>query len=309
MTGNSDQVAIFGCAQVKAAEVYSLLQGGAPERVLLVGDGCDRLRGEIMELQSAVPLARPVRIDTGSCEEAARAGIVVIAAAAAADQPMPETPLDMLAKNASVIREICEKLKLSGFDGIILVTTNPADILAQVALEASGLPPSRVIGSGIGWAEAGFQAAGGGESGLPETATWCAALNGSPPLVDFCQPNCPDFGLMLEALDRRTAPKEKTEKGCAYCPAGTCVNRICEAVLLDGRTVLPVFALADGQHGVSGVYLNLPCVIGRGGIEQIIELPLSSEEKTCLPGSAELLKKTFGRIKDKGGNSAAARIF
>ena len=224
-----------------------------------------------------------------------------------------ETRLDLLGRNAVVIREIVQKLMRVNFDGIVLMTTNPVDVLAQIAQEESGLPPARVIGSGtvldtarlrfllgeeLGVEARSVHAYIVGEHGNSEVATWSAARVGGAPLVDFCQPNCPDFPKMLERV-RQAAPEIVRRKGFTSFAIASCVNRISQAILRDERTILPVSTMTGGQYGIDGVYLSLPCVVGRDGVEKIVELPLDDKERKGLQASADLLKRTLSELTNK----------
>lgn len=304
-----NRVVIIGCGHVGSTSAYSLLLNGTVEEIVLVDKDGDKLLGEVMDLQHAVPLARPVRIWAGDYRDAATAGIVVIAAGVGT---VPgELRLDLLGRNAAVIREIVQNLMNVGFDGIILMTTNPVDILAQIAQAESGLPFEKVIGSGTVLDTARLRVSLGeklgvearsvhayivGEHGNSEVATWCAARVGGQPLVDFCDPNCPDFPQMLESV-RQAAPEIVKRKGYTSFAVASCVNRICEAILRDERTILPVSVMTAGQYGIEDVYLSLPCVIGRSGVEKIVELPLDNEERKGLIASADLLKRTLENLK------------
>ena len=306
-----NRVVIIGCGHVGSTSAYSLLINGTVEELVLVDQDGDKLLGEVMDLRHAVPLARPVRIWAGNYEDAKIADVAVIAAGAGT---IPgESRLNLLGRNAAVIREIVQNLINAGFDGIILMTTNPVDILAQIAQEESGLPFRKVIGSGtvldtarlrvllgeeLGVEARSVHAYIVGEHGNSEVATWCAARVGGSPLVDFCNPNCPDFPQMLESV-RKAAPEIVKRKGYTSFAVASCVNRICEAILRDERTILPVSTMTDGQYGIEGVYLSLPCVVGQNGVEKIVELPLDDEERKGLIASADLLKLTFAELKNK----------
>ena len=318
MTAKKNRVAIIGCGHVGATSAYSLLMGGLVEELILIDKDNSKLLGEVMDLRHAVPLAHQTTVRKGSYKEAARADIVVIAAGAPITEG--ESRLDLLDRNAAIVREIIGKLKRYKFDGIILMITNPVDILAQIAQEESGLPASRVIGSGTVLDTARLRAMLSerlkiegrsihayviGEHGDSEVATWCAARIGGAPLIDFCTPDCPDFGKMLVAV-RRSAPDIVRRKGYTSFAVGSCVNRICEAILRDERTILPVSAKTAGQYGISDVYLSLPCVVGRGGIERIVELPLSEKEKQGLLSSAAILRETYESLKIKEKRLIAA---
>jgi L-lactate dehydrogenase len=196
-----------------------------------------------------------------------------------------------------------------GFDGIMLMATNPVDILAQVAQVESGLAVERVIGSGTVLDTARLRSMLGealgiearsihayiiGEHGNSEIAAWSAAHIAGVPLREYCAQHipCPDFDLLLERV-RRAAPDIIERKGYTSYAIASCIVRICEAVLGDEHTVLPVSTMTRGQYGVEGIYLSLPCVVGRLGVERIIELPLDEREREGLRASAALLQRTL----------------
>jgi L-lactate dehydrogenase len=300
-----DRIAIIGCGHVGATSAYALLQNGTARDIVLVDENREQADGEAMDLQHAVPLGRPVRIRPGDYKDAAGAAIAVIAAGVGGRPG--ESRLDLLARNVVVVRDCISRLLKEGFGGIILMTTNPVDVLAQVAQHESGLAVSRVIGSGTVLDTARLRAMLGdalgvearsvhayiiGEHGDSEIAAWSSARIAGLPLEQYCAPACPDFNELLRRV-RRAAPDIIARKGYTSFAIASCVERICEAILRDERTVLPVSTMTSGQYGIEGVYLSLPCVVGRKGVERIIELPLSDSERGGLRASAELLRRTF----------------
>jgi len=311
-----NRVAIIGCGHVGATSAYALLMNGTVEEIVILDRDGERLRGEVMDLQHAASLARPAKIRAGDYEDVRTADIVIIAAGVGS-QP-GETRLDLLGRNAVVIREIVRELTRIDFDGIILMTTNPVDVLAQIAQAESGLPPARVIGSGTVLDTARLRFLLGaeldveahsihayilGEHGDSEVATWSAARVGGSPLADFCQPRCPDFPKILESV-RQAAPEIVRRKGYTSFAVASCVNRICTAILRDERTILPVSTMTGGQYGIDGIYLSLPCVVGRNGVGKIVELPLDDAELKGLLASADLLRRTLIELKNKAAQTA-----
>lgn len=310
LSSGSGRVAIIGCGHVGSTSAYALLLGGAAREIVLVDANPDFAAGEAMDLQHAVPLGRPVRLWAGDYRDAGRARVVVIAAGVGGRPD--ESRLDLLGRNVVVVRDCVRRLMTEGFDGIILMTTNPVDVLARVAHDESGLSATRVIGSGTVLDTARLRAMLGaalgiegrsihayiiGEHGDSEIAAWSAARVAGVPLLDYCaEEACPDFEGILNRV-RRAAPEIIARKGYTSFAIASCVGRICEAILRDERTVLPVSTKMAGQYGIEDVYLSLPCVVGRGGVERVIELPLSDAERDGLRASAELLRKTFESIK------------
>ncbi|HYP52441.1 MAG TPA: L-lactate dehydrogenase [Pyrinomonadaceae bacterium] len=308
-----ERVAVVGCGHVGATSAYALIQSGLAREILLLDADPQRAEGEAMDLQHAVSLSRPVEVWAGDYKDAARSDIAVIAAGVGGRPG--ESRLDLLGRNVVVIRQIVRKLMDAGFGGVVLMTTNPVDILAQVAQEESRLPVERVISSGTVLDTARLRAMLGealgvdsrsihayviGEHGDSEIAAWSSARVAGVPLADFCagQSDCPDFADFLARV-RRAAPDIIARKGYTAFAIASCVARICEAILRDERTVLPVSTMMRGQYGVEGVYLSLPCVVGRRGVERVIELPLDEQERAGLRASADVLRRALGSVKEK----------
>ncbi|MDQ3817414.1 MAG: L-lactate dehydrogenase [Acidobacteriota bacterium] len=302
------RVAIIGCGHVGSTSAYALLLSGAAREIVMVDASPERAEGEAMDLQHAVPLGRPVRVWAGSYADAARASLAVITAGVGG-RPN-ESRLDLLGRNVVVVRDCVRRLMEEGFSGIILMTTNPVDVLAQVAQEGSGLPVGQVIGSGTVLDSSRLRAMLGaalgiearsihayviGEHGDSEIAAWSAARVAGVPLMDYCSTDYPDFDAILRRV-RRAAPEIIERKGYTSYAIASCVERISEAILRDEHTVLPVSTRTSGQYGIEDVYLSLPCVVGRAGVERIIELPLSDSEREGLRASAEVLRRTYEKI-------------
>jgi L-lactate dehydrogenase len=249
-------------------------------------------------------LLRAARIWTGDYEDAQAADIAVVFGGVEAVES--DTPADALEKNIVYTRSVAGKLKAAGFEGVILVTTTPVDILAQIALEESGFPAEKVIGSGLDLRHFSEALIGKKEKlskdcvscGQAGAGTWCASLVSDVPLVDFCTPTCSDFGAMLERINR-DGQDFSEHREYALFEMGSCVTKICESILCDEHTLLPVSTMSGGQYGISGVYLNLPCVIGRAGVESVIDYPLSKAEREKILASAELVAQTLAQIENK----------
>jgi L-lactate dehydrogenase len=309
-TAGLRRVAVVGCGHVGATAAYALVLGGVAHEVVLVDKNPECAEGEAMDLQHAVPLGRPVRVWAGDYREAAQADIAVISAGVGGRPG--ETRLDLLGRNVVVIREVMRDLLAAGFGGIVLMTTNPVDVLAQVAQEESGLPAGRVISSGtvldtarlrsmlgeqLGIEARSIHAHIVGEHGDSEVAAWSSARIAGVPLREYCErAGVPvDFDDVLRRV-RTAAPEIIRHKGYTSTAIASCVARICEAILRDEHTVLPVSTMTTGQYGVEGVYLSLPCVVGRAGVERVIEIPLDETETRGLRASADVLRRTIKEV-------------
>jgi L-lactate dehydrogenase len=198
-----------------------------------------------------------------------------------------------------------------GFDGILLMTTNPVDILAQAAQERSQLPVSKVISSGTVLDTARLRSMIGeklgidarsvhayivGEHGDSEIAAWSSATVGGVPLREMAEVSGIDLDAILNDV-RRAAPRIVETKGYTSVAIASCVAKICEAILRNENTILPVSTLVTGQYGIEGVYMSLPCVVGRNGVERVIAVPLDDHELEGLKISAEILRKTLGKLR------------
>ena len=305
-----DSIAIIGCGHVGSTSAYALmLRGVARDLVLLDADHAVA-EAEAMDLQHAVPMGRPVRIRAGDYGDAAKAGIVIIAAGVGGKPG--ESRLELLERNIDVVRECMTALSAEGFMGIVLMATNPVDALAQVAYEQSGFPASRVIGSGTVLDSARLRAMLGedlgvearsihayviGEHGDSEIIAWSSASVAGVPLLQYARDGqLADPGAVLQRV-RQAAPDIIRSKGFTSFAIASCVTRICEAIIRDEHTVLPVSTLLTGQYGISGVYLSLPCVVGRVGVERVIDIPLDVAEHAGLHQSAGVLQRALQSIR------------
>ena len=303
---HENRVCIIGCGRVGMASAYALIQSSFIRELVLVGQNPEKTEGEVMDLEHAVavPMKSPIRIVNGDYVEAARSSIVVITAGEATSGP-DVSRLDLLSNNIEIIQGIVGKLKAEGFAGVLVVASNPVDILAQVAQEASGLPPGQVIGTGtlvdtarlrgllseeLGVEPRAVDAYIIGEHGDSEIAVWSGARVAGVTLGRYPGARAlPDYADLLDQV-RRAAPEVVKRKGHTAYAIGLCVQRICEAVLRNEHAVLAVSALLQGEYGIKGVYLGTPCVVGKNGIERVIELELDAGERDGLHASADLLR-------------------
>src|ERR687890_1584258 len=225
---NRGRVCVVGCGHVGTTSAYALMLGGLAREIVLLDADARRAEGEAMDLEQAAALARPVEVRAGDWDDAARAAVVVVAAGVGGRPG--ESRLDLLGRNVVVIRDVMERLARENFGGIVLMTTNPVDILAQFAQEFSGLSVGRVIGSGtvldsarlrtmlgqeLGVEPRSIHAYIVGEHGDSEIAAWSSARVAGVPLREFCEGagvQCPDFDELLRRV-RRAAPDIIERKG------------------------------------------------------------------------------------------------
>jgi L-lactate dehydrogenase len=307
------RVAVVGAGAVGSTFAFSLLLSGVAAEIVLIDANARKAEGEAMDLTHAVPFARTARVWAGSIEDCAGAAITVISAGAA--QKPGESRLDLVRKNAAIFGEIVPAVASANPDGIILVATNPVDVLAYLTYRISGLPSARVIGSGTILDTARFRALLAdhygvdprsvhawiaGEHGDTEVPIWSLANIAGMPLADFASANGVGHdpaGLqeIFEAT-RDAAYQIIQRKGATYYAVAAGLMRIVEAILRDQSTVLSVSSLISDYYGIDDVYLSVPTVIGRGGVERPLRLALSAEEASGLRRSADLLRETIASL-------------
>lgn len=303
---HENRVCVIGCGRVGMASAYALVQSDFIRELVLVGRSPEKTEGEAMDLQHAVavPMNPPIKVTSGGYAEAAKSSVVVVTAGEATGGP-GVSRLDLLGKNAAIVRDIAGRLKAEGFAGVLVMATNPVDLLAQVAQEESGLPAGQVIGTGtlidtarlrgslgerLGVEPRAVDAYVVGEHGESEIAVWSGARVAGLPLDHYPGARgLPSRGDMLDEV-RRAAPEVVKRKGHTSYAIGMCVQRICEAVLRNERAVLAVSALLTGEYGIEGVYLGTPCVVGKNGVERVVELDLDAGEREGMRASADTLK-------------------
>lgn len=312
------RIAVVGVGNVGSTFAYSLVLAGMAAEIVLIDANHARAEGEAMDLTHAVPFSKPTRIWAGDYSDTTGAAITVIAAGTA--QRPGETRLDLVRRNAAIFGQIVPEVAAANPEGIIVVATNPVDVLAYEAWKLSGLPPSRVIGSGTILDTARFRsllsehfgvdprsvhAFIAGEHGDSEVPIWSSANIAGMSLRDYCEA----IGLAYEqaAMDdifartRDAAYAIIERKGATYYAVAAGLMRLTEAILRDQRTILSVSSLITDYHGISDVYLSLPAVIGRDGIERVLRLTLTDEEAAGLRHSAEVLAETIRSLRSGSG--------
>ena len=314
LSAHPTRIAIVGAGNVGSTFAYALLLSGLAAEIVLIDANRTRAEGEAMDLSHAVPFAHPTRLWAGDYADCAGATITVIAAGA--NQQPGETRLDLVQKNAAIFGEIVPAVAQQNPDGILLIATNPVDALTYLSVKLSGLPASRVIGSGTILDTARFRhllsrhfqvdarsvhAFIVGEHGDSEVPVWSTANIAGMPLEAFCAAN----GMALDEAARRQVFEQTRDaayhiierKGATYYAVAAGLMRIVEAILRDQHTVLSVSSLIpDGTFGEGDVCLSLPTVVGRGGVHRVLRLDLSPAEAGALQRSADVLRGTIQQI-------------
>jgi L-lactate dehydrogenase len=302
------KIAIIGAGNVGSTCAYAILLRGIASEIVLVNLDRERAEGEAMDLNHGMLYARPARVWAGDYADCEGADIVILAAGAA--QRPGESRLDLLRRNVAIFYEIVPNVVKYAGDAILLVVTNPVDVLTHITLQSSGLPLSRVIGSGTILDTARFRYLLGehfgveprsihafiiGEHGDSQVPVWSLANIAGMKLDEYCvMSGCPldsDRKAQIAHETREAAYEIIRLKGATYYAIAAGVVRIIDAVLRDENSILTVSSLVQGVYDLQDVCLSLPGVVNRSGFVHTIELPLAPEERRGLIRSAEMIRE------------------
>lgn len=312
---NLQKCAIIGCGNVGATCAYTLMHSGILSEIVLLDANAKKAEGEAMDLNHALPFLSPMRICAGTYEDLADCGIIIIAAGAG--QTKGETRIDLLKKNRAILRTILDSIKPVNTEAILLLVSNPVDILTYIALDLSGFDPHRVIGSGTVLDTARLKFLVGrmlqvdsrnvhtfiiGEHGDSELPVWSSANVSGIDLYGFCKiSGVPDYQNQLDRMFmevRTSAYKIIENKGATYYAIAEAVLRIVDSIVRDQDSILPVSTLVEGHYGLSDICLGVPSVIGADGVKNVLDIPLSQAEYADLHTSAKALKKARGGLSE-----------
>ena len=307
MENKISRVVLIGCGAVGCSYAYAMVNQGIAEELTLVDVNVKKAEGEAMDLNHGVPFApRKTVVKAGTYADCAKADLIVITAGL--PQAPGETRLDLLDKNTKIFKTIISDIMKTGFDGLILVASNPVDVLTYVAWKESGLQSDKVFGSGTTLDTARFKfllgeyfevdprnvhAAIIGEHGDTELPVWSQASIG---VED-----------MDKVLERRNNKQDKVElekifenvknaayhiierKGATYYAIGMTLTRITKAILNNENSILPVSVL----HEEKDLYIGMPAVVNRTGIKEIINIDLNDDEKQKFDHSVKVLRESI----------------
>jgi L-lactate dehydrogenase len=302
------RVAIIGLGNVGATFAYALLLSGLAAEIVLIDANRAKAEGEAMDLNHALPFTHPTRVWVGNYSDCAGAAVVVLAAGA--PQAPGETRLDLIKKNATIWRSIVPQVAQHNPDGILLIATNPVDVLTYAAWKLSGYSSQRVIGSGtildtarfryllsqqLGVDARSVHAYIVGEHGDSEVPVWSLANIAGMRLPEFYKAQGIAYDpALMEDIFRQTrdaAYRIIERKGATYYAVAAGLMQITQAILRNQKTVLSVSSLIDNYYGLNDICFSLPTVVDRGGVEQLLRLQLDRTEVEKLRASAQVLKE------------------
>ncbi|MBV9608223.1 MAG: L-lactate dehydrogenase [Acidobacteria bacterium] len=307
------RIAVVGTGNVGSSFAYALLLSGLAAEIVLVDASKAKAEGEAMDLNHAVPFAPNVNIWSGDYADCA--GAIVTVVSAGVNQKPGETRLDLLRRNAAVFSDIVPNIVKYNRDGVLLIATNPVDILTYTALKLSGLASCQVIGSGTILDTARFRhllsryfnvdprsvhAYIIGEHGDSEVPVWSLANIAGMRLPEFsAAQSVPCDNAAMDDIFKQVSEAAYqiiSRKGATYYAVAAGLMRIVEAIVRDQRTVLSVSSLMTDYYGISDICLSLPTVVNRRGIESVLRLKLDDREVAGLQRSAEVLRQTAKQL-------------
>lgn len=307
------KIVLIGTGMVGMSYAYALLNQNLCDELVLIDINKKRAEGEAMDLNHGVAFSGGnMEIYAGEYTDCCNADLVVLTAGL--PQKEGQNRLDLLKENRKIFETILQSVLENGFHGIFLVATNPVDIMTRIVYEISDFPPEKVIGTGTALDTARLRYLLGekfmidprnmhayvmGEHGDSEFVPWSQAMMTTKPIFDLCgeTEGCHFQELLeLEEEVRMAAYKIIEAKKATYYGIGMAMARITKAIFGNEYSVLTVSAHLQGEYGENGIYIGIPCVVNRMGIQRIVELPLGSEEKQRLHSSCETLENTYWEI-------------
>lgn len=304
---NTRKAAIVGCGFVGSASAFALMESSLFSEIVLIDADRNKAEGEALDISHGLPFAKPMQIYAGDYSDISDAAVIIVTAGAG--QKPGETRLDLVKKNVGIFKSIIPQIAQYNKDGILLIVANPVDILTYAAAKLSGFPKERVFGSGtvldtarlkyllgehLGVDNRSVHAFIIGEHGDSEIAAWSSANVSGIPLNSFCE--------MRGHFDHQSAMDKIAEdvknsayhiiekKKATYYGIAMSVKRICEAIVRDEKSILPVSSIQNGAYGINDIALSMPAIVGKNGVETLVPINLNEQEQADLKKSADTLK-------------------
>lgn len=301
------KISIIGAGYVGSTTAYALMMGGYASEIVIVDINKEKAEGEAMDLSHGVSFTKPVEIKAGDYSDTKDSDIVIITAGIG---PKPgETRLDIIQKNLKVFRTIVPEIVKYSPNSILLVVSNPVDILTYITYKLSGFPKERIIGSGTVLDTSRFRYILGthleidprnihayiiGEHGDSEIAAWSLTNIAGMSVDEYCKLVCKNYDgnykIDIPNQVKNAGYEVLNRKGYTNYAVALAVKRIVEAIAGNENAILTVSTLFQGEYGIDGVYMGIPTIINNEGAKKILEIPLEKTEADKLKQSSELLK-------------------
>lgn len=311
---NPRKAAVIGCGFVGSATAFTLMQSRLFSEMVLLDANEEKADGEAKDIAHGVPFAGQMKIYAGNYDDVADAAIIIVTAGA--NQKPDETRLDLVHKNVAIYKSIIPEIASRDYQGILLIVSNPVDILTYTAIKLSGLPENHVIGSGTVLDTARLKYALGehlsvdsrsvhsfiiGEHGDSEIAAWSSTNVSGIPLNDFCEMRGHfNHEASMEEIANRvknSAYEIIAKKHATYYGIAMSVKRICECIMRDEKSILPISTIMHGEYGIENIALSMPAIVGANGVETHVPISLNEEEAQKLKESADALKKVIDGLE------------
>jgi len=311
---NQRKVVVVGAGDVGSTFAYALAQSGLADEIVLIDKNKELARGQVLDLAHGLPFCPAVSIREGNASDYVDAKLVVITAGTA--QSPGETRLALLHRNATIMRSIVGDVIKHNPDCVMLIVSNPVDVMTHVAIETAGSERGRVFGSGtvLDSARLRYFLSGHfgvdvhnvhaymlGEHGDSEFAAWSMTHVAGMPIDEYCPicGRCSDWTEELDKIEQKVRDSAYhiiDYKGVTCFAVGLALVRIAGAVLRGEKSVLAVSTKLDGEFGLHDVCLSVPCVVSSGGVERVVESRLPDHEIASLQASAAVLKAAIAQL-------------
>ena len=322
------KIAVIGAGYVGSTTAYTLMLSGIASELVLIDINKDKADGDVLDMNHGISFVSPVKIISGDYEQVSGADIIIITAGV--NQKPGESRIDLLKRNTGVFKDILDKLRpYCGEQTILLIVTNPVDILTYATVKLSGLPAKNIIGSGTVLDTSRLKYLIGqhanvdvrdvhtyiiGEHGDTEVAAWSMTSIAGINIDNYCEScgrcnnninvssdNNINNGKKIckeecEAVTRNAAYDIIAKKGATYYAIALSVLRIAECIAGNENSILTVSSYLNGEYGISDICLSVPTIINAGGIEQVLRAPFSDSEIKYLRRSADTLKNLAREI-------------
>lgn len=308
-----DKIIIIGSGNVGSATAFTFTLKGLGDEIGIIDINEDRVLGDVLDLEDASVLCKQKKIFKATYEDCKDADIIIITAGV--NQKEGETRIDLLNRNITILKDIINNIVLSGFDGIIIMATNPVDIMAYAAYKLSGLPKNKVIGSGtvldtlrlrkilsdlLNVSPSNVHAYMMGEHGDSEFAIWSNAYISAIPLKEwFYLKGISHQDEVLDIIEHKVRTRAYdiiNLKGATYYGIALSLSKIVQAILYDKNEILTVSCLLEGEFKSHNVFTGVPAIINKDGIKEIIDLKLDDSEYRDIHKSIKILKDQIEKI-------------
>ena len=305
---NLRKVGVIGCGFVGSATAFALMQSGLFSEIVMIDADHAKAEGEALDISHGVPFSKPCDVHAGDYDDIADASVIIITAGAG--QKPGETRLDLVKKNVGIFQSIIPEIAKRNYKGILLIVANPVDVLTYAAVKLSGLPENKVFGSGtvldsarlrfnlsehLGVDPRSIHAFIIGEHGDSEFAAWSSANVSGIEISRFCEMrgyfhNHDERKDQIADNVKNAAYDIIQKKHATYYGIAMSAKRICEAIVRDEKSILPVSSIQHGRYGIEDVAISIPVIVGKDGIESEVPFALNDDEISRLRASAKTLK-------------------